>query len=326
MPIDKAELATELDKNPEIQTAAVEALQKKGYSIYDKAKHDEFISNIRKDVLEKDFKTEAAKIHDQYDKDIESLYGVKREQNEKTYDYNKRAATAKIKEFNDKILVLETSVKEKGDPTGVLTKKIETLEQQAKIEIEKRETRIKELEGSTEKANKSSAMANVYAEVSKSFLKQLPPMFERTAKIVRDELMQTAIVKDGIMYVGDGTGAIKKNPSTFKEITMEEQLKEEFKDVIDAQRKQGGTGSGNGQGKGGDSTIDPLTVTKENFVVPADVKTQNDLMDAMLKMGLVRGTPAFNDIWSKFALGTETALEAGKKVVKQVGKALPMGN
>src|SRR6478736_4255437 len=149
MPIDKVELATELEKNPEIVTVAVEALGKKGYSVYDKAKHDEFVSNLRKDAVEKDLPAalnkEVSKIHSQYDADIETALGVKKEANEKSYDYLKRAANAKLTDLNTKIEGYEKTIREKGDPSGVLQKKIEAAEEKARIAIEERDKKIADL-------------------------------------------------------------------------------------------------------------------------------------------------------------------------------------
>lgn len=321
MPIDKAELAAEIDKNPEIVIAATEALQKKGFSIYDKAKHDEFITNLRKDTIEKEIPKEIAKVHSQYDADIKTTFGIDRNQDEKSYDYMKRAASAKLTDLNTKIEGYEKTIREKGDPSGVLQKKIEAAEEKARIAIEGYEAKIKSLQGDNEKATKSMLLNQDYSELSKTFTKQLPAMFDKLSKMTLDSVLSQSVLKDGKLYLSDGTGGIKKD-GAFKEITVADYLKTEFKDVIDVKREQGGAGSGKGAGNPGNEG-DPTTINKDNFQMPANVKTQGDLMDVMMEQGIKRGSQAFTDIWNKFALGYEMVTEGTKKVRKDIGKPLP---
>lgn len=316
MPIDKAELATELEKNHEILTVTVEALQKKGYSIYDKEKHSAFIESTRKDAVDKAIPDEIKKVHDAYDKDIEDLFGVKKDNNEKSYEYLKRGAKAKI-------TTLEKAIAEKGDPTGELQKKIEGLEQKAAKAIQDRDTQINALKTENDKAVKGMHMQSVYGELSKNFKKQLPDMFDELRDAVLEKASANAILKDGKLYLGDGTGAIKKNDSTFKEITMEDHLKEKFKSVIDVERSAAGAGSGKGGGKGNE-TPDPKLITKETFVLSDTVKNRQDLMGQMLGLGMARGSDNFNAIWNKYALGVEIVAENGKKVEKKIGDGLPL--
>jgi len=323
MPIDKAELATELDKNPEIVTVAVEALNKKGYSVYDKAKHDEFVSNLRKDTIEKELPKEIdkkiAEVHNRYDQDIESTLGIKKDANEKSYDYLKRAATAKLTDLNTKIEGYEKTIREKGDPSGILQKKIEAAEEKARLAIEERDKKIADLSKENSTALKSITLNSAFAEFSKTFVKTLPPMFERTKKIILDELLASSVLKDGKLYAGDGTGGIKKD-STFKEIPIEDLFKTEFKDVIDVKREKSGAGSGQGGGNP-QGDVDPAQFTVDNFNMP-DVKTQQEVTEALLKAGVPKGSKAFKEIFQKYALGI-THDDKGKQ--KQTGKALPLG-
>jgi len=322
MPIDKAELATVLATDPEIEKIATEALTKKGFVIRDKAADTAFMDNYKRDVIEKEIPGEIAKVHSQYDRDIESSLGVKKDPNEKSYDFLKRAAKVTVDGLNGKISEYEKTIKEKGDPQGIWQKKIEDAETKARLAIEERDTRIKELSSSNEKATKSIVLQTSYGELAKNFKKDLPPMFGKLSQQILNETLAIAVLKDGKLYLGDGSGGIKKDAS-FKEIPIEDHLKAEFKDVIEEQRKQGGSGSGNGGGNpaGG---VDPNTVTVDNFQMPSDVKTQDDLMSHLLKSGIPRGGEQFNKIWNKFALGQETVIENNKKVTKIIGKALPM--
>lgn len=322
MPIDKAELATVLATDPEIEKIATEALTKKGFIVRDKAADTTFMDNYKRDVIEKEIPGEIAKVHSQYDRDIESSLGVKKDPNEKSYDFLKRAAKVTVDGLNGKIAEYEKTIKEKGDPQGIWQKKIEDAETKARLALEERDKKIGELTSSNEKATKSILLQQEYSEIKKSFKKDLPAMFSTLEKYKLDEILAASVVKDGKLYLGDGLGGIKKDAS-FKEIPIQDHFKVEFKDVIEEPRKQGGANSGNGNGNPNPG-VDPNTTTVDNFQMPSDVKTQDDLMSHLLKSGIPRGSEQFNKIWNKFALGTETVMEGNKKVQKTVGKPLPM--
>lgn len=320
MAIDKAELATELEKNPEIEKVATDALVKKGFVIRDKATDTTFMENYKKDVIEKEIPGKIAEVHGQYDKDIETALGVKKDANEKSYEYLKRASKVKLEELNGKITEYEKTIREKGDPSGILQKKIEAAEEKARVAIADRDKQISDLSAKTELTTRQMMLNTQYAELSKTFKKELPPLWDRTARIVLEDILKTTVMKEGVLYVGDGQGGVKKDAS-FNPIKVEDHLKAEFKDVIDVKREQNGAGSKGGGT--GDSTLDPETITKDNFIMPPTVKNQSDLIDAIVAAGIAKGTAKFNDIYNKFGLGKDYEIVSGKKVEKKVGPGLP---
>lgn len=325
MPIDKAELATEIEKNPEIEKIATETLAKKGFVIRDKATDTTFMDNYKRDVLEKELPKEidkaTAQIHNRYDQDIETALGVKKDANEKSYDYLKRAASGKLAELNIKIEGYEKTIREKGDPTGVLQKKIEAAEEKARLAIEERDAKIKTLTTDNEKATKGILLQQDYSELSKSFVKTLPAMFAISSKYILDGVLANAVMKEGKLYVGDGTGGIKKD-SAFKEILVSDDLKLQFKDVIDVKREQGGAGSG--KGGGNQQEQDPSQFTVDNFNMPS-ISTQLEVTEALIKAGVPKGSVAFKEIFQKYAMGITHEVVAGKRIQKQTGKELPLG-
>lgn len=293
MPVDKAELAKDLAENPEYQTLAVAELTKKEFVVRDKATDTTFLENYKKDVIEKEIPGKIKEVHDRYDKDVEETFGVKRNQDEKSYDYLKRAGKLKLAEIAD----LNEKIK-KGDSSGVLTKKLADAEEQYKNQLAAKDTEISEIKTKFGQTEKSAAMDRAYAGVRSLFKKDLPPLFSRTERAVLDDILKTAVMKDGVIYAGNADGSIKKTPA-FVEIKMEDYLKEEFKEVIETKKITGGGGSG-GEGKG--KEIDPSTITLETFVAPETVKSQDDLMTYMMEIGLQRGSKVFNDIFKKHGI------------------------
>jgi len=297
MAIDKAELAQALENTPEIQQLARETLAKKDFVVRTKEEETQFQSRFKTDVIEKELPNKIKEIYDNLDKDIKGLYGVDRNQDEKTYDYLKRAASARNSEYENAKKEVNTLKEQiaKGDHSGALKKQLEEAEEKARIALAEKDKTIQSLQGEKSVTERKALLSEVYAGIKTKFKKELPALFDRTEKAILSDALATAVVKDGKLYKGDGNGGIAKD-SSFKEITIEEHLTEEFKAVIDDKKPKPGAGSG---GAGGDGKIDPSTITKDNFVMP-DVKTREQLMTYMMEQGIPRGTKQFNEIYAKF--------------------------
>jgi hypothetical protein len=305
MPVDKTELAKDLE-TPEYQGIVKEALEKKEFVIRTKADETAYLDRFKTDVIEKEIPTRVKGIHDQYDKDIKELYGVERAQDEKTYDYLKRVAKGsltKLGEFEGKVKTLEEQIK-KGDPTGALAKQLEEAENKYKAELSKYETKVKELETSQTRTEKRAAVSTIYAGIKIGFKKELPALFSRTEKAILEEVEASSVLKDGRLFMANPDGTIRKD-AQFKEISVEDFLRTELKEVIDSGRNQGGSGSGGGGTP--PAGVDPSTITADNFEMIADIKTKDDLMSYMLKLGLKRGEKVFNDIWNKHSKNLKLA-------------------
>lgn len=297
MPVNKEELAKDLE-TPEYQELVKTKLTEKKFVVRDEASDKTYLENYKKDVLEKEIGPRIAEVHTLYDKDIKELFGVDRTQDEKSYDYLKRAAKGKLTGLEQKITELTDQIK-KGDPTGALTKKLEEAEALYQKTIKERDDELATLKGQVANSAKATKLMEAYVDVKKKFKASLPAFFAKYEKQALDEILAKSVLgTDGKLYQGDGSGGIKKDAS-FNPVPIEKLLIEEFKDVIDDKAPAGGAGSG----KGSDNKIDPNTLNKDNFERPAEVKTQEQLMTYMLEIGLVRGTKVFNEIYSKHGQG-----------------------
>lgn len=311
MPVNKEELAKDLE-TPEYQTLVKETLAKKDFTVRTKTEETTFQDNFKKDVIEKEIPLKIKEVHDRYDKDVEETSGLKREQNEKSYDFVKRALKANTGDsaaLKTEIADLKKQIKE-GDKTGATAAALKEAEEKYKTSLAEKDTLITKLQGETSQAKINTLLTTDYAEVKRSFIKTLPPMFDKSEKAILAEALTLAVVgDDGKLYLGDGKGGVKKDKS-FNPILISEHLKEEFKGVIDiAGGPRGGAGS---KGAPDPNAADPNAITPENFIVPETVKSGGELLDYMLTLGLKRGTEQFSKIWEKhrLTLGDAKGLKA----------------
>jgi len=300
MPVNKEELAKDLE-TPEYQTLVKETLAKKEFTVRTKVEETTFQDNFKKDVIEKEIPLKIKEVHDRYDKDVEEVSGLKRETNEKSYDFVKRALKANTGDsaaLKTEIADLKKQIKE-GDKTGATAAALKEAEDKYKISLAEKDTLITKLQGETSQAKINTLLTADYAEIKRGFIKTLPPMFDKSEKAILAEALGMSIVgDDGKLYVGDGKGGVKKDKS-FNPVLMSEHLKEEFKGVIDTSSPKGGAGS---KGAPDPNAADPNAITPENFAVPETVKNGGDLIDYMLTLGLKRGTDQFTKIWEKHRL------------------------
>lgn len=292
MPVNKEELAKDLE-TPEYQTIVKETLGKKNFVIRTQQEETELLDRHKKDVIEKEIPTKIKEVHDRYDKDIEEVYGAKRNQDEKSYEFLKRVAKANV----DEVTRLKEEIK-KGDPSGTLQKQLQEAEDRAKKAIEERDGKIKSLEQEITTTRKSSSVTQAYAGIKSRFKKDLPPLFDVTEKAILNEVTGNSVLKDGVLYMANADGSIRKDTS-FKEITVDAYLETQFKDLLEPAKPKGGTGSKNHDDP--NAGKDVKSITKDNFVVPTEVTSKTQLMDYMLEKGLVRGTKQFTEIWDAFS-------------------------
>jgi hypothetical protein len=299
MPVDKIELAKDLE-TPEYQTIVKETLAKKEFTIRTKDEETSFQDNFKKDVIEKEIPKKISEVHTQYDKDVEEITGLKREQNEKSYDFVKRALKANTGDttaLRTEITDLKKQIAA-GDNTGATKKLLDEAENKFKASLAEKDQLIQKLQGETTATKRESLLTSAYAGVKKDFKKELPPMFDRTEKAILSEVLSGAVVgDDGKLYMGDGKGGVLKDKS-FNPVLVETHLREEFKAVIDVTKPKGGAGSTPPPGGSGKTNPDEITV--ENFEMPDNLKNADDLMTYLLEVGIKRGTDQFNKIWEKF--------------------------
>lgn len=294
MPVDKAELAKDL-ANPEYQQLVAETL-KESHVIRTKADNDAYEGRFKQDILEKELPGKLGEVHSRYDQDIEKATGIKKNTNEKTHEYLKRA----FESYGDpslkaKVTDLENQIKN-GDHSKATAAKLEEAEKKYQAQLAERDEQIKQLQGATVATKKEAALTSAYAALKGSFVKTLPPMFDRIERAALAEILtRVGLDDDGKLYKIKADGSFEKDKS-FNKIPVDAVLAEEFKDLIDkGQGKRGGAGSG-GDGK---KTEDPNTITADTYEVGDDVKTGEDLMTQMLKDGIKRGTQLFQEIWDK---------------------------
>jgi hypothetical protein len=296
MPVLKDELVKDLE-TPEYQTLVRETLAKKDFVVYTKDEHAQYLDRFKTDVVEKELPSRLSKVYSDLDKDIKETFGIDRAENEKSYDYLKRAGAVKLGELKssgDKIKELEEALK-KGDPSGALQKKLEEEERKFKTILDEKNGEIKKLRGETERTRKEADVKLLYGDIKKTFVKTLPTLFHKIEAVTINEAIANSVLKEGKLYMANADGSIRKD-SGYNEITVEEWLKQEFKDVIEKIKPPAGGGGG---GKGGDPEPDPTKYTAETFPMKAEIKTRVGLMDYMDSLGLKRGTTLYNEIYKK---------------------------
>lgn len=292
MPVNQEELLKDLD-TPEYQKVVTEKLRQKEFTVFNKDEQTAFMERHKQSVIETEIPQKIKEVHDRYDVDTKTLFGIDRNADEKSYDYLKRAATVKLGE----IAALKEQLKG-GDPTGAIKKQLEETEQKYRQTLQEKDAEINTLKTNLTRGEITTGVTTVYTDIKNTFKKPLPPLFDQTERSILNDVVSKAVLKEGKYYLGDGNGNLVKDRG-LNPVLLSDHLKETFKDLIDTGAGGGGAGSKDAS-KGGKT--DPTTITPENFFLPEKVKTKANLIDHMVEdLGIPKGTKQFNTIYAKWS-------------------------
>lgn len=261
--------------------------------------------------------TKIGALHGQYDTDILSITGMKKNEGEKSYDYAKRVLT-EYKTQLQSTATLQAQLANAKKEVENLKQKLadgsgdDTLKQQlkdAKIQVSQLQSQLtsKEKEFTEAKTKLEGQVKNVHVDYAfkeaTSGIKFKAGITDTVQKILLDSAKAEVLAKGTPDFIDDGKGGKalvlrgadgnvlnnpknNLNPYTIKELVMETSIK----DVIETQRQQTGGGTGGFRGNGGSGgTVLDLTGIKTQ--VEADKAIENYL----LSNGLTRDSEEFSE-------------------------------
>lgn len=279
---DAAEFEAALTANPALLDHVRPGLTKLGITPYTAT---EFDTALGTKIGEK-----ISEVHSAYDKDIQALTGETKGGTEKSYDYLKRAVGTVLTTRQTKIAELEQTIAN-GNGDATLKAQLDQLkekETQYQADIKDRDTKLfqkdvaldirdglRELkfDGSVKESLRKLAISNATNNI-----------------LALATTEKDAAGNEHIRYVRDGKVLLDDKGQAATAAFL---LTKELTDVLDAgQSGAGGGGSGGtGGGKGGKVHVPDAR--------PADVKTQGQLIDYLLKLGVAQDTDEFDAAYEK---------------------------
>lgn len=253
-------------------------------------------------------------LHGQYDKDVLSVTGIAKRQDEKSYDYVKRvlgdykAKAAGTDELNAKITTLQTEIEgykktiAEGKGNEAVAQQLKDTQKQLKDTQELFESKQKEWQDKYDTLNTQYQQSQINAEFDKAlqgikFKSIYPESVQRTLiDSAKRNVLSTAkadwVEENGArkLVFRDASGNIMTNPENkLNPFTPAELLTRELKDVIDTGRQQRGTGTqGNRGGQGGSTYFDLTGITNQ-------VDADNAISKHLMALGFTRGSKEFAD-------------------------------
>lgn len=277
--------------NPALRDVAVASVKHLGLTPYTK---EELDGEIGKEIGKK-----ISDVHTAYDKDIFELTGETKGGTEKTYDYLKRTV-GKLKEaptaLQTKITALEKTIADgNGDATlKAQLEQLKTKETEYQKDIKDRDVKLFQKDVALDIRDGLRDLkfdANVKEGLRKLAIKNATDNILALATVEKD-----AAGNESIRYVRDGKVLLDKEGKAATAVFL---LTEELTDIIDAgQAGAGGGGTGGAGGAGGKGG--KVTVPDS---LPADVKTQSQLMDYLAKLGVPNETEEFDTAFEKLSKG-----------------------
>jgi len=262
--------------------------------------HETFLNNFEETKIA----PKISELHNKYDEDIHSVLGVRKNADEKTYDFLKRTLSEMKAERDERIAKIENLEKAVKDTTGKealeqAQRELESVRNKHNSAISEWESKYQELEGSTHMMKINNELDKGLTGLVFKDAKLVPEDVRNIhINVVKGELAKIAEFVDGKMVFKNDQGEIirdeKLNPLGPKEI-----LKDRLKAILNEGREQKGPGIDKNE---------PVIKTKDGkidvtLVVPDSVKTNADLMTFMLESGLKRGSKEFSAAYAKYSEG-----------------------
>lgn len=263
--------------------------------------------------------TKIGALHGQYDTDIFSITGIKKNDGEKSYDYAKRVLNEyktkagstqdlqqKLDAANKKVTDLEKKI-ESGEGDAALRQQLK--DTKAQVSQLQSQLQTKETEFNTQKKELEDNIKNVHVDyafqAAVSGLKFKSGITDNVQNVLLKSAKAEVLTKGTPDFIDDGQGGKKLvlrgqdgnilnnpknnlNPYTLQELILETSLK----DVIDTGRQQtgGGTGGQGGQGGQGGSGV-----TLDLSSVKSQVEADKAIEAHLLANGLTRDSQEFAD-------------------------------
>lgn len=263
--------------------------------------------------------TKIGALHGQYDTDIFSITGIKKNDGEKSYDYAKRVLNEyktkagstqdlqqKLDAANKKVTDLEKKI-ESGEGDAALRQQLK--DTKAQVSQLQSQLQTKETEFNTQKKELEDNIKNVHVDyafqAAVSGLKFKSGITDNVQNVLLKSAKAEVLTKGTPDFIDDGQGGKKLvlrgqdgnilnnpknnlNPYTLQELILETSLK----DVIDTGRRQigGGTGGQGGQGGQGGSGV-----TLDLSSVKSQVEADKAIETYLLHTGLTRDSQEFAD-------------------------------
>lgn len=263
--------------------------------------------------------TKIGALHGQYDTDIFSITGIKKNDGEKSYDYAKRVLNEyktkagstqdlqqKLDAANKKVTDLEKKI-ESGEGDAALRQQLK--DTKAQVSQLQSQLQTKETEFNTKKKELEDNIKKVHIDyafqAAVSGLKFKSGITDNVQNVLLKSAKAEVLTKGTPDFIDDGQGSKKLvlrgqdgnilnnpknnlNPYTLQELILETSLK----DVIDTGRQQigGGTGGQGGQGGQGGSGV-----TLDLSSVKSQVEADKAIETYLLHTGLTRDSQEFAD-------------------------------
>lgn len=291
------DIKTELANNPDLIPQAIEALKEQKYIIRDENQETEFQNNLIKTKLPEHLGPEIKKIHDLYDKDVFETSGLERQQDEKSYDYTKRAIShykTEVEKLKNDYEALKGSTKGGEELKAQYEAKLSELQKQSAKAIEEWQGKYNELESKTSTLSKQREIDGIMNPLRAKFKEDPGPFFKsHEEKVIGFVNQNSKKAETGEFVMLNPDGSVMTDNTTFKPVLVNDYLQEQFKDAIKSKNGKGGAGSGKEGPK-----FNPKTQKADDYPI-GQYENLDELVEGLMKDGIASGTEMFSTIYKK---------------------------
>lgn len=288
------DIKKEIEANEELQTQVLEMVTstEKGKGL---------LENYATSYFEKNIGSKIAEVHNRYDADIEEVLGIKREPNEKTFEFNKRLLL-KLKEYetsgkapNEDMRKLQEELTKlkaaDSQKDNLLTSKINELKSEY-------EAKISEMQSKYQSQKIESFISSAISSLK--FNDSIPKVaLDATKQAKINELMKAAKIDDkgNIIFVDENGQQLRNKLHAI--MSIDEILKNELSELLASDKKGGAAASKAPKMEKTASGDDVLILDENTFSTKKEfIKV---VYKAISQLGIAIGTAKADEIFDKAA-------------------------
>jgi len=271
------------------------------FQVFTHEEHETFLNNLKDtEVFKQQIDGRVREIYQQIDSDVSGITGEEKAGDEKTYDYVKRQLSklsSTAKELEAKKAELQKAVDDKSD-----TKALDLL----RGELDSIKLKHQTFKDDADVKYKALEQSGLQMKIQSHFKDAMTGLkFKDTAIIPEDvrnavignattELAKTASFVEGKLVFLDAEGKIQRDDN-LNVLTAEDILTEKLKSIIDAGRNQPGLDIKEDEiGRDEDGKV------IVNISIPDSVKTNVDLTNHLLSLGMTRNSEEYRAAYAKY--------------------------
>lgn len=277
----------------------INASDSNDFEVFTKDEHTTYLENFKKQEVDPLVSKSVSEIHKRYDDDMFELFGERKENDEKTYNFLKRKVTelktqtGESEKLQNKIKELEETIKN-GNGDELLKKQLEEVREKYKEEQEGWKEKEKEFLTTieTNKLDMELDKAMIGLKFKDDISQDIKDVF--IGKVKADLIKNARFVDNTLVFVGEDGQTLVNKENALNPYTAKEMMEKNLEGILTKVEKQNGPPKPKTKIVDGNEVID---------LPDPQAKTREEVTQYLIDNGVPRNSKRYGELYKDFTKG-----------------------